>query len=118
MNGINYSPPDTGYYYGVVSSPNVGYNAIGTPAAFSAISGHFDLLSLTLSPVGNTDVITIHGYVGGVQGILKGVKTATLYSGHRKLVPFDSSFYGIDTVSIAFSSVKHFAVDNIVVIFN
>ncbi|MEH2245884.1 PEP-CTERM sorting domain-containing protein [Nostoc sp.] len=100
-DNFNYKTAQTsnpsGYIYGTVSSPNVGYNVYGNPATVSTVNiggGQFDFNSADLTAAWNNGLdILVEGFSGG---ITKYATTVTVDTTSPTLFNFD--FLDIDSL--------------------
>lgn len=110
LDGIDYSPADTGYANGVVSGTNVAYNAFASPASFFSDTS-FDLTSAYVTKAWNSGYTRFVGYVGSVQTYLLDVFSTTT---SPTLVDFGWS--GVTKVTISdLDGTAHTAIDNLVI---
>lgn len=107
---VQYAPEASGFTNGVVSSPNVAFNGLGTPASFSSGSA-FTLNSAYFTSVyASHDQLTVQGFAGGTQ--LYG-NTYTIYHDNLTLIKFN--YVGVDTVQFSTSLGTLFTMDNMTV---
>ena len=107
LDGLNYGQP-SGYGAGVVSPPNVAFNADGYPATLIA-PGPFDLFSAYLTAAWNDDLqLEVTGYVGAE---LAYDNTFTLSATQPLLINFN--YIGVNEVNfIASGGTPHLAYGN------
>jgi len=115
-NGLEFgATPGDGYYYGVVSSPNVAFNDYGNPASIAVSSGLFDLDSAYLTSALNsvpTLSIQVQGFVGAT---MLYNNTYTVINSGPTLINFD--YVGVDRVKFIAGggSASWFVMDNLTV---
>jgi hypothetical protein len=113
-------PPNSGYQNGMVSSPNVAYNAFANPALVT--DGTFDFKGAYLTAAWRDGLnIKVEGYLGATQ-----LYTQTVVVNHTGPTWFAFNYSGIDTLKFSSwggtevpnlgGSGAHFAMDNFTVV--
>jgi hypothetical protein len=116
VNGLEFgATTGEGYYYGVVSSPNVAFNDYGDPASLAVSSGLFDLDSGYLTSALNsfpTLNIQVQGFVGAT---MLYNNTYTVNNSGPTLINFD--YAGVDSVTFTAGDEEPswFVMDNLTV---
>ncbi len=111
LDGLTYGEP-SGYTAGVVSSPNVAYNAYGAPAAISSPTP-FDLVSGYLTAAWDNNLqVELKGFSGPT---LVYDNTYTLSTTVPKLIQFN--YVGVTSVQFISLDGTQFVMDNVSLIF-
>ncbi len=105
--------PGSGYEYGTISQPLVGFNGYSNPMSIICPSGKFSLISTYMTPAWNDYTpVTLEGYRDDV---LKAALTVTL-STTTNSTYFESEFSAFkDLDRLTFSSPSHTVVDDLTI---
>lgn len=91
LNPTSLGSATNGYYYGLVSPPNVAFNGAGNPAEIDAAGTNFNFLSVYLTAALNSNLnIEVQGFVG----------TNLVYDETKVVGPFGPTLFMFDYLDI------------------
>lgn len=111
LDGTNFQPPNTGYTYGVISTPNVTFGASANPSSIFITNGKRFYLSSCWATAAwnNGNVLTVKGY--DATGVVLYTTNTTLST----TIPTKIEFPNTLVTKVIFStSNAHFAMDNLI----